>query len=669
MVPELGLIFLIVSTIISILLGVITFIGSYKKNHYLLSYVKTLTGIMTFSLCASITCLLISFVVDDFTVAYVANNSNTQLALIYKVAAVWGGHEGSMLFWVVAMAVWGCIITFSSKYQDRAFISRFIAILALVIAGFCLFMLFTSNPFARLLPDFPIEGRDLNPILQDIGLILHPPMLFLGYVGLTICFSGAISALLDEGLTKEKAAYLRPWAITAWVFLTGGNAFGSWWAYNELGWGGWWFWDPVENASFIPWLVATALVHSVNMSHRRGIFGSTTIFLCILAFSLSLLGTFLVRSGVVQSVHAFASDPTRGFSILMLLLTYSGAALTLFAFKSNKLTFKVEFSALSKESLLLLGNLLLVAAALSVLLGTCYPLLYEVVTGATISVGPPYFNSIFIPIAVCIFILMGLTPLIRWQSASAKAIKTPAIMAVICLTIATMFTLTSREDFSIWLLLGAFSVLWILSCILLSLVQCLPARKASHSAAHQAIDKRARARFFGMCFAHLGVALSVFGATTVSNFEQEELLRMGPGNGKEVSGYTFVYEETQHVDRKSFTAIQAKIMVLDKHENLVTYIYPQRQTFKTNAMEMSAAGIHSSLFGDLYVSMGVALSETEYLIRISYKPFVNWLWIGALFMMLAGWSVIYNLRPVKDNKQVSKQHEIPRLLTSGEVKS
>ncbi|WP_076412283.1 heme lyase CcmF/NrfE family subunit [Shewanella sp. UCD-KL12] len=665
MVPELGLIFLIVSTIISILLGMITFIGSYKNNHYLLSYVKTLTGIMTFSLCASITCLLISFVVDDFTVAYVANNSNTQLALIYKVAAIWGGHEGSMLFWVVAMAVWGCIITFSGKYQDRAFIGRFIAVLSFVIAGFCLFMLFTSNPFARLLPNYPIEGRDLNPILQDIGLILHPPMLFLGYVGLTICFAAAISALLGEGLTKQKAAYLRPWAITAWVFLTGGNAFGSWWAYNELGWGGWWFWDPVENASFIPWLVATGLVHSVNMTHKRGLFGSTTIFLCILAFSLSLLGTFLVRSGVVQSVHAFASDPTRGFSILVLLLTYTGAALALFAYKSSNLNFKIDFSALSKESLLLLGNLLLVAAALSVLLGTCYPIIYEVATGATISVGPPYFNSIFIPIAVCVFILMGLTPLIRWQSARVEALRTPAVMALISLTLACVFTFTSQDEFSIWLLLGAFSVLWILSCVLLSLKQFL-----SHSAhsSYQAVDKRSRARFLGMCFAHLGVALSVFGATCVSNFEQEELLRMGPGNGKEVAGYTFVYEETQHVDRASFTAIQAKIMVLDKHENIVTYIYPQRQTFKTNAMEMSAAGIHSSLFGDLYVSMGVALSETEYLIRISYKPFVNWLWIGALFMMLAGCSIIYNLRPVKKSKQARCARNMPGLQTRGEVK-
>lgn len=669
MIPELGLIFLIVSAITSILLGVITLAGSYKNNYYLLSYVKTLTGMMTFSLCASISCLLISFVIDDFTVAYVANNSNTQLALIYKVAAVWGGHEGSMLFWVVAMAIWGCIITFSTKYQDRAFINRFIAILALVIAGFCLFMLFTSNPFARLLPNYPIEGRDLNPILQDIGLILHPPMLFLGYVGLTICFAAAISALLGEGLTKQKAAYLRPWVLAAWVFLTGGNAFGSWWAYNELGWGGWWFWDPVENASFIPWLVATALLHSVSMTHKRGLFGFTTIFLCILAFSLSLLGTFLVRSGVVQSVHAFASDPTRGVSILVLLIAYSGAALTLFAYKTSNLILKVDFAALSKESFLLLGNLLLVAAALSVLLGTCYPLIYEVITGATISVGPPYFNSIFIPISVCVFILMGLTPLIKWQTASVTTLKTPAILAGVSLLFAIVFTITSREEFSIWLLLGVFSVLWILSCILLSLWLFITNKDQSTSQELEANDKRARTRFFAMCLAHLGVALSVFGATTVSNFEQEELLRMGPGNGKEVAGYTFVYEETQHIDSPSFTAIQAKIMVLDKHENLVTYIYPQRQTFKTNAMQMSAAGIHSSLFGDLYISMGVALSETEYLIRISYKPFVNWLWIGALFMMFAGCLTIYNLRSVKEKKANDETPGIPSLLTREEVRS
>ncbi|QQX80692.1 heme lyase CcmF/NrfE family subunit [Shewanella sp. KX20019] len=636
MIPEIGLILLIISSTLSLILSTVTILGIKLDSEYLLSYTKPLTTLMCLTLVCSIFSLAYCFLIDDFSVAYVANNSNTQLATLYKVAAVWGSHEGSMLFWVVAIAVWSAFIINRAPATNQHFHQKLVAIAALLIFGFCLFLLFTSSPFTRLLPDIPIEGRDLNPILQDIGLIIHPPLLFLGYVGLTICFAGAVAALLSGGLSQQYARYLQPWAILAWVFLTGGNAFGSWWAYNELGWGGWWFWDPVENASFIPWLVSTAMVHSMLLTAKRGILGSSSIFLAILAFSLSLLGSFLVRSGVVQSVHAFASDPTRGVSILILLIVFSGSAMALFAQRTSIKSAPITFSLWSKESLILLGNMLLVIAAISVLLGTCYPLIFEVITGQTISVGAPYFNSIFIPITALICLLMGLAPLQNWRRSTK--VQQPLILVAACMVMALTATWMTKESFSIWLLLGLFSSLWVISATGLALVQ----RAAFKNYENGTGNGRSSMRFYAMCFAHIGVAISVLGATLVSNFETEELLRMGPGQGKTLSGYSFIYDETQNVETSSYTAIQAQIRVLDSQNQFVTYLYPQRQTFKTNGMEMSAAGIHSGLLGDLYVSMGQkltknsGLNDNEYLIRISYKPLVNWIWLGALFMMISG---------------------------------
>ncbi|MGS0682182.1 heme lyase CcmF/NrfE family subunit [Shewanella sp. 125m-7] len=636
MIPELGLIFLIISTVTAVLLAFIPLYASHTKNNYLFSYVKTLTALMTITISASILCLLISFLVNDFSVAYVANHSNTQLATLYKVAAVWGSHEGSMLFWVVSIAIWACLIVFSSRYQDPLFIGRMIAILAFVIAGFNLFMLFTSNPFARLLPNFPIEGRDLNPILQDIGLIFHPPMLFLGYVGLTVTFAAAIAALLGGQFTQQHASYLRPWALMAWVFLTGGNAFGSWWAYNELGWGGWWFWDPVENASFIPWLVATALLHSVVLSQQRGSFKIATLLLCLLAFSLSLLGTFLVRSGIVQSVHAFASDPTRGMSILFLLGVFVCGALTLFALKANLIKSKSEFALLSRDTVMLLGNIVLVVAAISVLLGTFYPLLFELLNLGTLSVGAPYFNSIFVPLTFIAVLLMGAAPLIKWQQQSSNRLYPLLGLFAVAAVSGVLVAVQTRDGFNPWVWLGATAASWVvltLGYLIFNLRQQGAAVIAKKSA---------------MMVAHLGVAVTIIGATAVSNFETQELLRMGPGLGKVVAGYTFVYEDTVDVDAKSYTAIQANIRVTDSDDNFVGYITPQRQTFKTNAMETTQAGIMRNLVRDLYVSSGQQLSETEYLVRISHKPLACWIWIGGLMMMLGGAmaaiSALYQLR-------------------------
>lgn len=656
MLPEIGHVLLIISTVIALLSASIPLIGVYRNNAYLLGCSPILFRALFFAVFTSLLCLVYCFVTDDFSVAYVANHSNSQLALGYKIAAVWGSHEGSMLFWVFAIALWGAIISYrlsitdcthansSDRYQDALYFARLLAILSLVILGFNLFLLFTSNPFARLLPDFPIEGRDLNPILQDIGLILHPPMLFLGYVGLTVCFAAALASLLGGKFNTRQVNHLQPWVLFAWIFLTAGNAFGSWWAYNELGWGGWWFWDPVENASFIPWLVATALVHSVILTKRSQGFKITTLLLCLLAFSLCLLGSFLVRSGIVQSVHAFASDPTRGMSILCLLVLFVSAALLIFALKAHTFRQDVSFALFSKETLLLLGIILLVVAAFSVLLGTFYPLLYELLGLGTLSVGAPYFNAIFVPLTFLLVLLMGIAPLAQWQKASKAQLKPLLIPGILVLALTLWISFQAATGDHLFLMLGTAAALWLLVCLLLTLMAALGFYKQTSKNnpasinVNNTVNHLSKRRLVAMLIAHFGVVITITGATAVSFFEQEALLRMGPGQGKPLAGYVLVYESTENVDTNSFTAIQANISIRDAAHDarVLAYVTPQRQTFKSNGMEMSHAGIDHGLWRDIYVSMGLQLSDNEYLIRISYKPLASWIWLGALFMILGG---------------------------------
>lgn len=681
MIPEIGHILLIMSTVFALLSATNHLIGSYRNNVYLIHFGNKLFYALFITLFAALCSLIFSFISDDFSVAYVANHSNSQLAVGYKIAAVWGSHEGSMLFWVFAIALWGAVINWrqatnkvnldsASLQADKAYFGRVLAILALVILGFNLFLLFTSNPFARLLPNIPVEGRDLNPILQDIGLILHPPMLFLGYVGLTVCFAAALASLIGGKLPARHLDYLRPWVLLAWIFLTGGNAFGSWWAYNELGWGGWWFWDPVENASFIPWLVATALVHSLVLTRKTQGFTLTTLFLCLLAFSLSLLGSFLVRSGIVQSVHAFAADPTRGMSILSLLVIFVGAALLIFALKANLLRREIDFDLLSKETLLLLGIVILVVAAFSVLLGTFYPLIYELLNLGTLSVGAPYFNAIFVPLTFLVVLLMGIAPLVEWQNTSKAQAIPILLLGFGVLAIAFWVSLQAASGSNLFLLLGTAAALWLIVCLLLTLLVSLGVRKRTSASqsltqttatvlqANAPVKSRtSKQRFIGMMLAHLGVAITIIGASAVSNFEEEALLRMGPGQGKPLAGYILVYESTENVETNSFTAIQANISIRDgaNDEVILGYVRPQRQTFKSNAMEMSHAGIDHGFWRDIYVSMGLQLSDTEYLIRISYKPLATWIWLGALFMMLGGAIAAW---PIRQARRVEQSEQL-----------
>ncbi|QBF83002.1 heme lyase CcmF/NrfE family subunit [Shewanella maritima] len=637
MIAEIGLLLLIIALVISASLSLLPLFSHFAAkrrapNKAILGqcepklnpYIALLTHLNTLALCGAFAILVYVLVVSDFSVAYVANHSNTQLPMIFKVAAAWGGHEGSMLLWIVATAVLASIFVVKNRNKPQ-FCSHFSAAIALILLGFLAFLLFTSNPFERLLPNIPVEGRDLNPILQDIGLVFHPPLLFMGYVGLTICFAATIACLLDTGKQlHNNMLSLRPWALFAWITLTGGNAFGSWWAYNELGWGGWWFWDPVENASFIPWLVATAYVHSLWLTQTQRRFYASTAFIGLLGFSLCLLGTFLVRSGVVQSVHAFASDPSRGISILTLLFVSCCGGYTLFVAKYSMLAnqgvnnrnAQTNTAAMS----VFLGILLLVIAALSVLLGTCYPLIFDVLFGRTISVGAPYFNSLFIPMVALISIVMGLAPCLRFkQQASFK----PIMLAAAAISFGASLAVTLPLALGFQAALGVFA-----ACFLaITLGYC----------AYQAIKtSQINSRFIGMFIAHLGLVVSIIGATVVSNFEQEELLRMGPGQGKELAGYTFIYRSTEQVSHPSYEAIQANIEVQDSLENTISFITPQRRTFNTNAMQLSAAGVYRQWYGDLYVSMGQALSDSEYLIRINYKPLVSWIWLGAILMMFGG---------------------------------
>ena len=629
MIPELGHFSLIIGLAFAVLLASVPLIGVARKDQYLVRYAWPLSYGMFFFILMSVISLGYSFATDDFSVAYVAHHSNSQLPIFFKIAAVWGGHEGSLLFWVFSLAVWAAAVALFSKGLEEVFTARVLAVLAWITIGFTLFMLLTSSPFERLFP-MPVEGRDLNPMLQDVGLIFHPPMLYLGYVGFSVSFAFAIAALMSGRLDSAWARWSRPWTLAAWVFLTGGIALGSWWAYYELGWGGWWFWDPVENASFMPWLVGTALVHSLIVTEKRGAFRNWTVLLSIFAFSLSLLGTFIVRSGVLTSVHSFAADPTRGIFILLLLGLAIGGSLTLFAFRASEMSSPARFELKSKETMLLICNVLLTVAAGTVLLGTLYPLLIDALGMGKISVGPPYFNAVFVPIVLVLFTFMGIGPVIRWKRSKAGELKrlltVPAIVSVLT-GIAVPFLMDGQ--FNAWVVAGITTATWVL---LASLVAAYCVVKTQQGDIN--LSRLGRSQL-GMVIAHIGIAVSIVGATMVSNYSLEKSVRMGPGASHELAGYTFKYIETKNVQGPNYTAQQGQIEIL-KGDDFVTLLQPDRRQYNVRTMDMTEAGIDWGVFRDLYVTMGDPISRTEFAVRLNYKPFIRWLWFGSIFMMVGG---------------------------------
>ena len=630
MIPEIGHFSLILALLVALTLGSFPIIGAARGNAVWMGLAKPLSGLQFFLIAFSFLCLAYAFAAKDYSVVYVANNSNSQLPLQFRIAAVWGGHEGSLLLWALILSVWTLAVSLFSKHIPDAMRARILGVMGLISVGFLLFMLMVSNPFDRLMPA-ALDGRDLNPLLQDPGMIFHPPMLYMGYVGFSVAFAFSIAALLGGQLDAAWARWSRPWTIMAWVFLTVGIMAGSNWAYYELGWGGWWFWDAVENASFMPWLVGTALIHSLAVTEKRGSFKAWTVLLAICAFSLSLLGTFLVRSGVLTSVHAFATDPRRGVFILAFLVIVIGGSLLLFAWRAGSVGRGGKFDVVSRESFLLANNVLLAVAALSVLLGTLYPLFLDALNLGKISVGPPYFDAVFAPLMAPAVFLMGVGPIARWKDAALPelAVRLRWALAISAITAIVLPLLLGNLTPMIGL--GLFLAFWVLASSAELIYQRLGKSEAGVMAAIAASSRS----WWGMVIAHLGVAVFVLGVTVVKGFESEIAVKMHPGDVAHLAGYDFTFDGVESRNGPNYTANHGQIHV-SKNGVLRTVLEPEKRLYTVTNMPMSEAGISPHLIHDLYASLGEPLDGGAWSVRIYHKPMVEWIWFGCLMMAFGG---------------------------------
>ncbi len=630
MIPEIGNFALVVALFLSLLQGVLPIIGAARNNPVMMSTARILSVGQFIIVAVAFGCLVQAFVGNDFSVLYVAEHSNSQLPVAYRVAALWGGHEGSLLLWTFILTVWTVAVAAFSRHLPEEMVARVIGVMGLVSAGFLLFMLFTSNPFDRLLPA-AMDGRDLNPLLQDPGLVIHPPMLYMGYVGFSVAFAFALSALLGGKLDSTWARWSRPWTTVAWVFMTIGIALGSWWAYYELGWGGWWFWDPVENASFMPWLVGTALMHSLAVTEKRGAFKSWTVLLAIAAFSLSLLGTFLVRSGVLSSVHAFATDPKRGIFILSFLVVVIGSSLLLFAWRAPKIGLGGKFDLVSRESMLLSNNVLLSVASASVFLGTLYPLFMDALGFGKLSVGGPYFHTVFVPLMVPMLMLMGLGPVARWKQASLPDIWQRVRWALVSSVVIALLLPFVMGNWTPLIALGFLLAAWIITTTLLDLRR----RIAGSGALWQRMKVPSRS-YYGMLLAHLGIAVFIIGVTMVKGYETERDVRMDVGDTVEAGGYVFRFDGVSEQPGPNYVAAQGRVTVR-KDGKEVTVLHPEKRQYNASGMPMTEASIQPGLLRDLYVSLGEQIPGTDaWAVRVYIKPFVDWIWAGCLLMALGG---------------------------------
>jgi cytochrome c-type biogenesis protein CcmF len=632
MIPEIGNIALTLALVLSILLSVYPLWGAQTNNAYLMATAKPL-GVGLFAFTAiSYACLTYAFVVDDFSVAYVAHHSNSLLPVYYKITAVWGGHEGSFLLWVLMLSGWIIAVATFSKGIPQAMVARVLSILGMVSVGFYLFMLLTSNPFESLLPLFPVDGRDLNPLLQDFGMIIHPPMLYMGYVGFSVAFAFAIAALISGQLDSTWARWSRPWVISAWAFLTLGIALGSWWAYYELGWGGWWFWDPVENASFMPWLVGTALMHSLAVTEKRKVFKSWTVLLAIAAFSLSLLGTFLVRSGVIVSVHSFASDPARGLFILGILIVLSGFGLLLYALRAKELRSRGKYDSFSREVLLIGNNVLLCAATLVVLLGTLLPLVHKELGLGTISVGAPFFNQMFVVLIVPFVFMLGMGPLSRWKRQPVKDLRNHMLVAAGVSVSAGILINVNYDQPTFMAVLGMILSVWILVSTVQEVTQRVNAQQDKTT--RQALKSLTRSHW-GMVLGHVGFAVTLIGITLVSNYELERDVRMLPGDRIELGGYEFLFTGVEKVEGPNYLSDMGVFDVF-KNGQLVVHLEPEKRFYQVQRMTMTEAGIHATWTRDLFIALGEPLEGDAWAVRVYIKPFVVWIWAGAFIMAFGG---------------------------------
>ncbi|PKO87690.1 MAG: c-type cytochrome biogenesis protein CcmF [Betaproteobacteria bacterium HGW-Betaproteobacteria-12] len=644
MIPELGHFALILAALVALILGTLPLLGAHHNRLAWIALARPATGAMALLIAFAFACLAQAFVANDFSVVYVAQHSNSLLPVEYRFAAVWGGHEGSLLLWMLMLSGWAAAVALLSRQLPETMVARVLGTLGLVAFGFLLFILFTSNPFERLLPGAG-EGRDLNPLLQDPGLIIHPPLLYMGYVGFSVAFAFAIAALLSGQLDAAWARWSRPWTTAAWIFLTLGIAMGSWWAYYELGWGGWWFWDPVENASFMPWLVGTALMHSLAATEKRGSFKNWTVLLAISAFSLSLLGTFLVRSGVLTSVHAFATDPTRGIFILVFLIAVIGSSLALFAWRAPKVGLGGRFALVSRESLLLTNNVLLVVACATVLLGTLYPLLIDALGAGKISVGPPYFNAVFVPVMSPVLFLMGIAPFARWKEATLPEILRTVRWAFVVGILVAIAVPLLYGRWSPLTALGLLLASWIVVTAAINFIDRVRQTRGETSFASAAL--RQPRSFVGMHLAHIGIAVFVAGVTMVMSFEEEKDIKMEPGEAVSVAGYTFTFLGVHEVKGPNYLAAQGQFD-LSKDGRFLRKMNPEKRNYFSSAMPMTEASIDAGLWRDVYVSLGEAIErdkpEGAWAVRVYYKPFVDWIWGGCVLMALGGLLAILDRR-------------------------
>ncbi|MFT2091675.1 heme lyase CcmF/NrfE family subunit [Paraglaciecola sp. 2405UD69-4] len=635
MLAELGNFSLVMALMVAILLSVYPMWGAYKNHQQMMAMAKPLAiGMFLFTAFAYF-CLTYAFVHDDFSLAYVANTSNSTLPIYYKYTAVWGGHEGSFLLWTLILCVWTLAVALFSQAIPLKVLARVLSILGMVGIGFYLFMLLTSNPFDRLLPFYPIDGKDLNPLLQDFGMIIHPPMLYMGYVGFSVAFAFAIAALISGQLDSTWARWSRPWTLAAWSFLTVGVALGSWWAYYELGWGGWWFWDPSENAAFMPWIIGTALVHSLAVTEKRKVFKSWTVFLAIAAFSLSLLGTFLIRSGVLVSVHSFASDPSRGLFILGLLVVIIGGSLFLYALRASQIKSNGRYGLVSREVFLMGNNIFLTAATLVVLLGTLLPLVHKELGMGSISIGAPFFDQMFTYLIVPFVFLLGVGPLSRWKNQSPQALSKQIMMALGLSLCAGLLVNSSFEQSTYMASLGLVLSFWIIITTVMEVRQRIePQVTAGKYSTWQGLRKLTPSHW-GMAIGHLGFAVTLIGITLVSAYNTERNVRMAEGDSVTLQGYEFVFKGISQLQGPNYSGDVAHVDVYQGSE-LVSTLEAEKRFYPVQRNVMTEAGIDSGFSRDLFVALGEQLKNGDWSLRIYVKPFINWIWAGAFIMALGG---------------------------------
>jgi cytochrome c-type biogenesis protein CcmF len=665
MIPEIGQFALIMALMLALAQATLPIIGAAKGIPQLVGMARPTAQAQFIFVAIAISCLAYSFITNDFSVLNVATNSNSRLPLQYRLAATWGSHEGSLLLWTFMLTIWMVAVTLFSNHLPSKMVARVLSVMAIISTGFLLFMLLTSNPFQRLFP-IPPDGRDLNPLLQDPAMVAHPPMLYMGYVGFCVAFAFAISALISGRLDATWARWSRPWTTIAWMFLTCGIALGSFWAYYELGWGGWWFWDPVENASFMPWLVGTALIHSLAVTEKRGGFKSWTVLLAIAAFSLSLLGTFLVRSGVLTSVHAFATDPKRGVFILGFLTLVIGGSLTLYAWRAKQVGLGSKFEIFSRESLLLTNNVLLIVAAGSVLLGTLYPLFVDALNLGKLSVGPPYFNTVFVPLMAPAMFLIGVGPIARWKQAKIPELAVRLKWAFALSLVSAILLPFVIGGWHWRASLGLLLAIWIVATSLQNIIS----RVRGHTGATNFFARLAAPprSYYGMHLAHLGVAVFIAGVTVVTSYQSERDVKMNIGDTVTVGGYLFQLKNLSQLQGPNYQAVRADIEVSPKGGAPYAIMHPEKRAFTAAQNVTSETAIDRSIWRDLYVSLGDEVDGGAWTVRVYHKPLVNWIWGGALLMAIGGGLAVtdrrYALASKHAREKARKAEPAPKIATT-----